>query len=57
MSTTTPCYENGTAIGRICHVIFFVYQHKMLIYRMLVEFVQNSLICERGRSTWIFFEY
>ena len=35
MSTATPCYENGTAVERICHPPRSVYQHCVLILSML----------------------
>ena len=57
MSTTTPCYENGTAVERIWHADSSEYQHKILIYRTLNKHLQNSLICELGRSSLIIFEY
>ena len=34
-----------------------VYQHRVLIIRKLNKTPQNSLICERERASWIFFEY
>ena len=57
MRTAAPCYEYGTAVERICHIQSSVYQHRVLIISKLGETSQNSLICELGRSSWIFFEY
>ena len=54
MRTTAPCYEYGTAIERIWHAVFSIYQHKVLIHRTLGKSPQNSLICERERAWWIF---
>ena len=57
MRTAAPCYEYGTAVERIWHPAFSAHQHKMLIYKTLGKYAQNSLICELGRAWWIFFEY
>ena len=57
MSTAAPCYEYGTAVERICPAASLVYQYKVLIYRTIGKHVQNSLICEHERTSWIFFEY
>ena len=57
MSTTSPYYVYGTAVERICHPPRSVYQHRVLIIRMLEKTSQNSQICEFGMPSLIFFEY